>query len=82
MFRATVKVRLKHGISDPEGRNVTKALHLHGFEEVKQVAMVTVNEVELDCEDEVIARRRVDEMCQRLLTNPVIHDYSIEIEVI
>jgi phosphoribosylformylglycinamidine synthase len=82
MFRATVKVRLKNGISDPEGRNVAKALHLLGFEEVKQVTMVAVNEVELDCQDEEIARRRVDDMCQRLLTNPVIHDYSIDIEVI
>ena len=44
--------------------------------------MVTVNELELDGVDKEIVRQRVEEMCQRLLTNPVIHDYSIEIEVI
>ena len=37
--------------------------------------------LELDGKNEELARQRVDEMCQRLLTNPVIHDYSIEVEV-
>lgn len=72
---------MKTGISDPEGRNVAKALHLLGYDEVKDVTMVTVNELEIDGESEEQVRQRVDEMCQRLLTNPVIHDYLINVKV-
>jgi len=81
MFKATVEVRLKTGISDPEGRNIAKALHLLGYDEVNNVTMVTVNELELDGISEEQVQQRVDEMCQRLLTNPVIHDYLIKVKV-
>ncbi|HDS59250.1 MAG TPA: phosphoribosylformylglycinamidine synthase, purS protein [Thermoplasmatales archaeon] len=80
MFRVTVEVRLKKGISDPEGRNVVKALHLLGFDEVKEAAMVRVTELTVEGTSEAEVRRRAEEMCQRLLTNPVIHDYVIRIE--
>lgn len=79
MFRARVEITLKKGISDPEGKNILKALHLLGFEEVKEVKMAKVTEIFMDgSEKEVEAR--VKEMCNRLLANPVIHDYTISIE--
>ena len=79
MFRARVEITLKKGISDPEGKNILKALHLLGFEEVKEVKMAKVTELFMDgSEKEVEAR--VKEMCNRLLANPVIHDYTISIE--
>jgi len=79
MFRARVEIRLKKGISDPEGKNILKALHLLGFEEVKEVKMVKVTEIFMDGEEKDV-EGRVKEMCDRLLTNPVIHDYKITIE--
>jgi len=80
MFKATVEIRLKKGISDPEGKNILKALHLLGFEDVKEVKMAKVTELFIEAGSEEEARKRADMMCRRLLTNPVIHDYSIEVE--
>ncbi len=79
MFRARVEITLKKGISDPEGKNILKALHLLGFEEVKEVKMAKVTEIFMD-ESEKEVEARVKEMCNRLLANPVIHDYTISIE--
>ena len=79
MFRAKVKVTLKKGISDPEGKNILKALHLLGFEEVKEVKMAKVTEVFINGSEKDV-EVRVKEMCNRLLANPVIHDYTISIE--
>jgi phosphoribosylformylglycinamidine synthase len=80
MFKATVEIRLKKGISDPEGKNILKALHLLGFEGVGEVRMAKLIELFIEAGSADDARRRADMMCRRLLTNPVIHDYSIEVE--
>lgn len=79
MFTARVEVQLKKGISDPEGNNIRKALHLLGFEEVEGVRVSTVTHLLVKGDDAAEVRDRVEEMCQRLLTNPVIHDYSIQL---
>jgi len=80
MFRARVEIRLKKGISDPEGKNILKALHLLGFEGVSEVRMAKIVELFIDADGKKDALNRTNMMCQRLLTNPVIHDYSIEVE--
>lgn len=80
MVRAEVVVHLKPGISDPEGQNTAKALHLLGFGAVTGVHTTKVWEIELDGLDEAQAREQVDRMCRRLLTNPVIHDYTVRIK--
>lgn len=80
MVRAEVVVHLKPGISDPEGQNTAKALHLLGFDAVKGIHTTKVWEIELDGLDEAQAREQVDRMCRRLLTNPVIHDYTVRIK--
>lgn len=79
MYTARVEIQLKKGISDPEGANICKALHLLGFDEVDDVAVAKVITLQVDADGEATARERVDEMCQRLLTNPVIHEYAIEL---
>jgi len=80
MLRAKVEIRLKKGVVDPEGRNITKALHLLNFKEVKETKVSKEMYILLDMDDREKAMQRVDEMCRRLLANPVINDYSIEIE--
>lgn len=80
MFRARVEIRLKKGISDPEGKNILKALHLLGFEGVRDVGVAKVIELFMDAESREDATGRANMMCQRLLTNPVIHDYTVEVE--
>lgn len=79
MTKAHVTVHLKPGISDPEGQNTTKALHLLGFDGVKEVHTTKIWEIELGDVSEADAKEQVDRMCRRLLTNPVIHDYEVAI---
>jgi phosphoribosylformylglycinamidine synthase subunit PurS len=80
MAKAAVTVHLKPGISDPEGENTLKALHLLGFPDVKGVHTTKVWELDLGDLPKDKAKEAVDRMCRRLLTNPVIHDYSVEIQ--
>lgn len=79
MFKVEVRVSLKKGITDPEGENVLKALHLLGFDEVKEVKISKITTMMMDEKNKGNARKRVESMCNRLLTNPVIHDYEINV---
>ncbi len=79
MVRARVEIHLKRGVADPEGDNVSKALRLLGFTDVARVASVKVYEIEVKDRDAAGVRRDVEEMCRKLLANPVIHDYRIEV---
>ena len=65
-------IRPKEGILDPQGQTVERALPALGFEGVSDVRVGRL--VELDVDDE----SRLPEICERLLTNPLIEDYEIE----
>ncbi|HDN51469.1 MAG TPA: phosphoribosylformylglycinamidine synthase, purS protein [Thermoplasmatales archaeon] len=80
MLRARVEIKLKKGVVDPEGKNIEKALHLLDFTEVSGVSVSRFVEIIMDEEDKEKAARRVDEMCRKLLANPVINDYTIQVE--
>jgi len=80
MVTATVEIHLKPGVTDPEGENVAKALRLLGFGEVRTVHAVKAFVLELEGADKEAARARLEEMCERLLANPVIHKYVIKVE--
>jgi phosphoribosylformylglycinamidine synthase len=72
LSRVRVLIRPKAGILDPQGQAVERALPALGFEGVANVHVGRL--VELDLED----ASRLDEMCERLLTNPLIEDYEIQ----
>ena len=76
---ARVLIRLKPGILDVQGAAVQRALGGLGFPEVRGVRVGKVIELELDGRDREAAQHRIDEMCARLLVNPVIEDVSVEI---
>lgn len=78
-YTADVVVDLKPGVTDAEGQNTLKALRLLGFSAVEEVRSARHFHIELTAEDPDDARTRVQEMCERLLTNPVVHDYEIEV---
>ena len=80
MFEAKVTITLKKGISDPEGANTLKALHLLGFDQVTEAKTTRVFHLSLDGTSKQTVKSEVEQMCQRLLTNPVIHNYTITIE--
>jgi phosphoribosylformylglycinamidine synthase len=71
-MRARVLVRPKAGILDPQGQAVERALPALGFAGVRNVHVGRL--IELDVEDP----EQLPEMCERLLTNPLIEDYSVE----
>jgi phosphoribosylformylglycinamidine synthase subunit PurS len=73
-MRARVLVRPKEGILDPQGQAVQRALPALGFEGVSRVHVGRLIELELD------DPARLDEMCQRLLANPLIEDYEVQLE--
>ena len=78
-MKARVLVRLKPSILDAQGVTVKRALASLGFGEVQDVRVGKVVDVELDGLAPEDARRRVDEMCARLLCNPVIEDFTVEL---
>ena len=80
MVQVRVEIHLKKGVTDPEGDNVHKALKLLGFSDVRRVRSSKLFLIELEGKDVKAARKQVEEMCRRLLANPVIHDYAISIE--
>jgi phosphoribosylformylglycinamidine synthase subunit PurS len=78
-MRARVLVRLKPGILDAQGATVRRALERLGFTEVQDVRVGKVLDVEMAGLDVDGAKRRVEEMCARLLANPVIEDFTVDI---
>lgn len=76
-LRVQIFVKLKKGILDPQGATIKKALENLGYNEVKDVRIGKMVDIEIEDKKEVT--RRVDEMCRRLLANPVIEDYSFKI---
>ncbi len=79
MFEAKVTIGLKKGVSDPEGANTLKALHLLGFDTVKEAKTIRTFDLLIDGKNIEEVKNKVEQMCQRLLTNPVIHTYKIEV---
>jgi phosphoribosylformylglycinamidine synthase len=82
MFDVRVTVRLKKGVSDPEGNNTEKALHLLGFNQIRKVTTFRVFDMKIEGTNEKEIEKSAEQMCRRLLTNPIIHDYEINIEKI
>ena len=78
-YAARVNVTLKPGIADPQGQTIERALPALGYDGVRGVRVGKMIELEVDAPDESEAKRRVEEMCERLLANPVIESYEVTI---
>ena len=70
-MRARVLIRPKEGILDPQGQAVERALPALGFDGVSEVRVGRLVELELEDLD------RLSDMCEKLLTNPLIEDYEV-----
>ena len=77
-MRATVLVRPKPGILDPQGDAVGSALGHLGFA-VKDARVGKVIDLEVDAADAADAKAKVERMCEQLLANPLIESYEVEI---
>jgi len=78
-MKARVHVYLKNGVLDPQGKAISTALDHLGFDGVDNVRQGKLIELELAEKDRVKAQKNVDQMCQKLLANMVIENYSIEL---
>ncbi len=78
-FHALVEVRLRPGIADPQGATIERALPALGFGGVEGVRVGKAIRFDVDASDEAAARAEIDELCRRLLANPVIEDADISI---
>ena len=77
-MKATVLVRPKHGILDPQGQAVETALEQLGFS-VRDARVGRVVDLEVEAADPAAARAEVEKMCEQLLANPLIESYEIEV---
>ncbi|OIR23602.1 MAG: phosphoribosylformylglycinamidine synthase, purS protein [Marine Group III euryarchaeote CG-Epi3] len=73
-----IQVGLKSGMADPEGANVKKALDLLGFDSVENVNSVKCYRIIID-KEEADAMKEAEDICKKLLANPVVHEYSISV---
>ena len=78
-YAAHVEVSHRPGIADPAGATVERALPALGYTNVEQVHIGKVIRLVVDAASADAARAQVDEMCERLLANPVIESYEVTI---
>ena len=77
-MKALVYVTLKQEVLDPQGKAIQKACRSLGYAAVDGVRQGKLFEITLDAESESAARPMLEELCDKLLANTVIEDYSIE----
>ncbi len=77
-MRATVLVRPKQGILDPQGQAVESSLQHLGFA-VRDARVGRLVDLDVEASDPAAARAEVERMCEQLLANPLIESYEIEV---
>lgn len=78
-FEVLVEVKHRAGVADPQGSTIERSLPTLGFRGVSGVTVGKAIRFRCEAPDEASARERVNEMCQRFLTNPVIEDAVVTI---
>ena len=76
-MKVKVIVTLKSGVLDPQGKAIQQTLNGMGFENVKEVRQGKYFDIEVNENDEVKAKSKVEDMCKKLLANLVIEDFKI-----
>lgn len=79
-FSAKVSIILKSGIADPQGQTIERSLPALGYDGVKNVRVGKLIELEVEADDAGDAKTSVEEMCERLLANPVIEAYEVHVQ--
>ena len=78
LFDIEVKISLKSGMLNPAATTIERSLALLGYE-VKNAKTVDIFKFQMEGEDREVIRENVVDMCERLLCNPVIHNYKINV---
>ena len=80
MFNARVRITLRKSILDPQGKAVEHAISTLNVGTIHNVRIGKFIEMKVDVRDEAAARAATEEVCRKLLANPVMEDYHIELE--
>ena len=80
MITARVTVTLKNGVLDPQGKAIEGALGALGFDGIGQVRQGKVFDLKIDTDDRARAEADVKAMCEKLLANTVIENYTIALD--
>ena len=75
-----VFVTLKPSVFDPQGRTIADALHAMGYDGVRDLRQGKYFELDLDADTVDVAKKLADEVADKLLANPVIESYRIEVD--
>ena len=78
-YEVLVEVSLRPGIADPQGATIERALPALGFDGIDSVRVGKAIRFSIDASSVDDARARVDELCHRFLTNPVIEDSTVTV---
>ena len=80
MFKAKIDVTLKKSVLDPQGDTVLQALHSLGHRNVQALRVGKHFEVTLEASDRIKAEEDVRSICDQLLTNPIIEEYTFQLD--
>ena len=80
VFKARVHVFPRPQILDPQGKAIGEALERVGFDDVHGVRAGKAFDIEIEAPDEAAAQQRLSEICERLLANTIVEDFSFELE--
>ena len=80
MFHVKIKVTLRKSILDPQGKAAENSLHSLDYNTVTNVRIGKYIQLDINETDEIKAKKIADEICQKLLSNPIMEDYTFELE--
>ena len=78
-MKARIFITFRQGVLEPPGKAVKNSLHSLGFTDVEEVRVGKLIDLSLEAGDRENAEKEVSDMCNRLLVNPVIEDFSFEL---
>jgi phosphoribosylformylglycinamidine synthase len=78
-FNASVYIKLKNGVNDPQGLAVISGLKHLGFKAILSARVGKIIDITLDADSAEQAKNDLNQMCEQLLANPVIEDFDISI---
>ena len=79
MYLSRIKVTLRKTILDPQGKTVEHSIQSLGYRNIKDTRIGKYIELKIDADTENDAKKITDEICKKLLANPVMEDYEFKV---
>ena len=81
MLKAEIYITLKNTVADPQGQTIKHALDSLGYKDLADVRAGKLIIIKLNLKDKKTAEQQINEMCKKLLANPIIEDYHFKLGV-